>query len=587
MNRRDVLIAGILTAILVALLLPLASLGVDPHHDGIMLKPALDVLAGKFLYRDSFTQYGALTTYLQALTLALQPTLLAVRLATVGLYAATLFCLYAAWRLILPRSLTVVACVLFILFNPAYEAEPWNYEPWMLLPWSSVYALMFQAVGLYALFRVIRGDRLERWGLVLGLACAAAFWCRQPVGVMMTGSLIAIWPALHWTGWVPAQSSKRVILGRILGGFFAVHAVLFGGFALNGALSAWWYQNIAWPARWSQAMVWMDTLVFFAHPAEAVGLVGLVLALAVPRLVKSFRPNLPAAVWAAYFVALAGVLIWQHEWLLRVIAMREGGWSFVMPLLLVGFAISVLVGAVRQRGAPQSAEYYLSAAWAAFGLGSLVQYYPMGDSWHMFYALAPVFGLFVFVVWRWSGRSVPVVTAVFTALLLPAVYFKVRSIPPVLNRPLVTLAKPALLRGMKVPPEQARYLDQITDTLALVELLHPDMPAALIGNDALYLCFMRNQATPIPYYVTWQGLANQEQNLQRWDYIQRTRPVMILQKARWEAVDDFYRRSRYVPLLFVPEELLEIAIPQELADAAGLKIYGLFGLGRPRPKVRP
>ncbi|MBI2814249.1 MAG: hypothetical protein HYX71_08185 [Opitutae bacterium] len=587
MNRRDVLAACMLAACLVALLLPLAPIGVDPHHDGIMMKPALDVLSGKVLFRDSFTQYGALTAYLQSLTLAVQPSLLAVRLMTVGAYAATLLCLYAAWRLVLPCSLTVVAGVLYLLFIPAYETDPWNHEHWMLLPWSSVYAMMFQAAGLYALFRVIRGEQPERWGLVLGLACAAVFWCRQPVGVMMTGSLIAIWPALHWTGWMPAQSSKRTILGRILVGFLALHAVLFGGLALSGALPAWWHQNIAWPARWSQSIIWMDTLPFFVNPAEAAGMTGLVLAFALPSLAKRFRPKLPVAIWAAYFVTLAGVLIWQHARVLRIIAVRDGGWSFVMPLVLVGFVIGVLVDAVRRRGAAQPVEYYLSAAWAAFGLGSLVQYYPMGDSWHMFYTLTPVFGLVVFVVWRWSGRSVPVVAAGFAAVLLPAVYVKARLIPPVLNRPLVTLAKPALLRGMKVPPEQARYLDQIADTLALVELLHPDMPAVLIGNDALYLCFMRNQATPIPYYVTWQGLANQQENLQRWDYIHRTRPVLILEKARWEAVDDFYRRARYLPVLFVPEELLEIAIPQELADAAGLKIYGIFGLGRPRPKVQP
>jgi hypothetical protein len=49
---------------------------------------------------------------------------------------------------------------------------------------------------------------------------------------------------------------------------------------------------------------------------------------------------------------------------------------------------------------------------------------------------------------------------------------------------------------------------------------------------------------------------------------------MFLHKARWEAVDDFYRRARYLPVLYVAEEALEIAVPQELADAMGLKVYG-------------
>ena len=43
-----------------------ARLDPDWHHDGIMFKPAVDVAAGLSLFKETFTQYGALTTYLQA-----------------------------------------------------------------------------------------------------------------------------------------------------------------------------------------------------------------------------------------------------------------------------------------------------------------------------------------------------------------------------------------------------------------------------------------------------------------------------------------------------------------------------------------
>ena len=39
--------------------------GVDPHHDGLMLKSAMDVAAGRVVFRDSFNQYGLLTPLLQ------------------------------------------------------------------------------------------------------------------------------------------------------------------------------------------------------------------------------------------------------------------------------------------------------------------------------------------------------------------------------------------------------------------------------------------------------------------------------------------------------------------------------------------
>jgi hypothetical protein len=127
---------------------------------------------------------------------------------------------------------------------------------------------------------------------------------------------------------------------------------------------------------------------------------------------------------------------------------------------------------------------------------------------------------------------------------------------------------------MKVPPEQAKSYTGIADALAPVLARQPGLPAALIGNDALFLCFVANRANPTPYFVTWMGLADNADNVKRWSYIQSVRPLMFLHKARWEAVDDFYRRARYIPLLYLPEEALEIALPQELADTMGLKPYG-------------
>ena len=47
-----------------------AHLDPDWHHDGILFKPAVDVASGKSLFRETFTQYGALTTYLQGAAVA-------------------------------------------------------------------------------------------------------------------------------------------------------------------------------------------------------------------------------------------------------------------------------------------------------------------------------------------------------------------------------------------------------------------------------------------------------------------------------------------------------------------------------------
>ncbi len=574
MNRRDALVAGLLSASLMALLVPLASLGVDQHHDGIMLKPALDVLSGQVLFRDTFTQYGALTTYLQVVALWIQPTLLSMRLMTVMAYGVTLFFLYASWRLILPRSLTIISCGLFILFIPCFEIDHWTNQHWLLLPWSSVFAMMFQSIGLYALFRLISGEQPVRWGMILGLACACVFWCRQPVGVLMTGSVAMIWLALCWTNWAPVRQSKRSILAGILGGFVAVNALLLGDILISGALPEWWCQNFVWPRRWSASMNWDNTLRLFLHPTAGTGLLILLLAAAAPGLVKRFRPNLSSRSIMAYYLCLGGVLVWQYERVFQVLALRDGGWSVLFPLVVLLQAVISLALAFVARDTQKTTEYYLVAALAALSLGSLSQYYPMADSWHMLWALAPAFGLIVFVFWRGLGWSAPVVALALTAAFLPSIHAKAQSAAQTLARPLVTLAYPSVLRGMKVPPEQARSLGQIMNLLEQILRYQPNISSALIGNDALFLCFTNNHANPSPYYVTWRGLADNGHNVERWSNIQQTRPLMFLHRARWGAVDDFYRSARYVPLLYIPEEALEIAVPQELAETMGLTAYG-------------
>lgn len=71
---------------------------VDPHHDGAIFKPALDVSNGMMLYRDAFSQYGALFTLLTAAGLKIfGPYVLVLRLMAAffyGLVGVILWLLY-------------------------------------------------------------------------------------------------------------------------------------------------------------------------------------------------------------------------------------------------------------------------------------------------------------------------------------------------------------------------------------------------------------------------------------------------------------------------------------------------------------
>ncbi len=575
MNRRDVLAIGLLVLGLVLYLLPYSRLGVDFHHDGIMLKPALDVLSGQILFKESFMQYGALTCYLQVIALWVSPTLLSLKIATIMAYAVALVFFYASWRMILPRSLTIISCVLLVWFIPAFEKDIYDHL-WIMLPWSSAYAMSFQAIALFALLKVIREEEPEKWGFVLGLAIASVFWCRQPVGIILLGCVGLIWVALMLAKWAPTGHFQRNALLRIILGFAAVNALMMGGIWLSGATADWWYQNYVWPQKWAMAINSRNFsfVSLYLHLGNAVWLLLLAMAAGLPTLLQKYQRGLSNRTKVAYYVGLGGVIIWQHDRVLEALSLRQGGWTALIPILILLHALVYLVRVFKAPSQFWTKEHYVVAALTVICLGSLLQYYPVTESWHIMWALGPCFGLVVYQFRPWVGWSPKVVTVVILVALLPALLVKVREINHAYEQPLVNLTQPAVLRGMQVSPELAQNISQIMETLGPILKLRPDLPSAMIGNNALFLCFVTNMENPTPYFVTWPGLADEKINQRRWNYIQSTRPLMILQQADWSAVGKFYRKENYVPILYLPEEALEIAVPKELADAIGVTVYG-------------
>src|SRR5664280_927594 len=164
----------------------LARHGVDPHHDGIMFKPALDVAQGKMVFRDTFTQYGGVTVLMQAAAIKLfGEYLLVIKLQTALMYGASIFLFWRVWSRLMPSWLATFVCIVATLMAPDTIALG-------SLPWSSVYSLFFQSLALLCAVRYVEHGR-ERELVFAGAAAALAFWCRQPVGVFLAaGMFIAL-----------------------------------------------------------------------------------------------------------------------------------------------------------------------------------------------------------------------------------------------------------------------------------------------------------------------------------------------------------------------------------------------------------
>jgi hypothetical protein len=338
-----------------------------------------------------------------------------------------------------------------------------------------------------------------------------------------------------------------------------------------------------WPGKYAHgagAALWRAFSQEFLHPLAAAQLLGILLAGMLPTLLRRVGVGLPPRLVAAWYAAVGLVLAWQWTWARPILDIRAGGWTCLLPAMLILQALASIWEGFVRRGQPASPDYHLVAATAAFSLCSLAQYYPVSDSWHTTWALAPTFGLVVFSWWRWSGWPASLTAVAVTLAFLPSVYFRLQAAREALAEPYVTLTQPAVLRGMKVRTIQGRLLNEISTQVDRVLKVRPDIPSALIGNDALYLCFTPNRTNPSPYFVTWDGLIEGDDNKRRWAQILKNRSLIFFLKTDWAWTNNFYRQTGYVPLIYFQDYALEIAVPPEVADDLGVTAYGA-------PKVKP
>ena len=111
-------------------LLPFARLGVDPHHDGVMLHPALMVEREFVVHRDVLSQYGPLTSIVQAgFIFLLGPSLLSIRVGSCILLACTGAVLLSLNRRFFGTGIATVTMILSLcltsFFSPTSPMHPW------------------------------------------------------------------------------------------------------------------------------------------------------------------------------------------------------------------------------------------------------------------------------------------------------------------------------------------------------------------------------------------------------------------------------------------------------------------------------
>jgi hypothetical protein len=456
-----------------AVLLPFLRLGVDAHHDGIVLKPALDAASGQTLFRDTFSQYGALLTLLQAAALKIAgETLLALRLQAALFYAGAAWLLWHCWRRLIPGPLATAGGAAFALLQPSlihyvfFNRLP-NYS-WWFLPWSSVYALFFQALTLLLLLRWLEKER-PRDLLLAGAAAALTMWTRQPVGALLAAACAAVLAVLPLLRGRPPGDSLRPL--ALFGAGFALVCAAFCAWLLAaGAFGDMWRQNVLYPYRWagitSSGSSWAD-LFSMMLPGGMVN--------------KSMLPipQAPSYVW------------------------------MLLPLTCLYYFGKGLLAAAGKGAAGPRGEALFAAA--AVGLASWAQYFPVEHcERHMFWAAAPMIGLFPALVLdlfpperrRLAGA------AALTALVLlvqPDITRRIIEGRYKLGQPYEELQAPPELRGLRLPPHDALFFRVINAETEDYLAANPAGAVLNSSQDALLSVFGPHRPNFHPLQFYWSG----------------------------------------------------------------------------------
>lgn len=562
--QSDYWIALSIGLVAAALFYPFVSLGIDPLHDGVMLKPAMDVASGQALFRDTFSHFGPLTTWIQAAGLLLfDPSLLTLRYITLVAYVTILPSLYLCWREFLPRSLAIAACGLFLVQIPFYHRDSY------MLPWSSSLALLFQVLSGMALLKLImRSPGSSSWAYILGFALAATFWCRQSVGGLLMGAVAAIGLALWWVGWRKGDGNTLRMWSQVLLGCLVPSALVIGVFIIQDSVGAWWEQDFEHPKKWLATEGARRFAYWGSECFQYYNIIRLAAVLALgstPLIVRAWKPKVPVWIVPATWAVMATFYIVNnlnggggHEMFL----VHTGGWTALWAQALIAGTLWCLIKAgLRLEGTPR-VEFCAPAAWLVISLASLLQYYPVPSVSHVFWALAPSFGILVYGIWKLTSSSTPLTLLGLALVYSPAVYDKILMAGETLALPRTTLASPAFLRGMKVEATKATAFRQVEEVTTRIRAQFPGVAGMVYGDDVLWALYADRLENPGPYYLSWIGLLEDKDRKQRLNYLYSKRPIVFLSGA-------VYSNPKRMDGLILPDGYTEVAV----IDDFGFKVF--------------
>jgi hypothetical protein len=370
----------------------IAPLQADPHHDGVILAPAIAFSENLPLHSGAFSQYGPLSPLVSGFWLKLtEPNLISLR------YLAALQALVLSFGLFLVlRQLVSLKSARLITMLWIFASGIWATRfPGALMAWPSLLSTLFLVFALLCSIKGVRGagTRSSHYLAMAGFLIAIAGFARAQSWAIAG----AIGLTLIFT---PAKSLKK--LAYLCLGYALGFSLMLGYLFSDGAIEQWWLQSIYWPTQIYPALGQGNNYNRFQailYIIEGISL--LLLIFIASQICKRYSVR-----YATIFIAIATIISLMVGFYIptidnlpiryRVLFGEPCERILVSPYYLsVLIAIWISYKQLRKTQTDRNPTHFLVAT---FGVTSVIQLYPQSDVMHLWWiapVLLPSFAIFV------------------------------------------------------------------------------------------------------------------------------------------------------------------------------------------------
>jgi hypothetical protein len=360
-----------------------APLQADPHHDGVILAPAIAFAEGLPVQSGAFSQYGPLSPILSGLWIKLtEPSLVSLRYLAAIQAVMIAISLFFVLKLVTTEKRARLLTILWVFTSGIWSTR----FPGALMAWPSLISTLLLMVALLLCISGIRSKtrRSDIQILLVGVLISTAGFARAQSWAIAG----AVGLTLLFTNY---KNIKKLLL-LCLGYIFGLVAML--AFVIRSqSLESWWLQSIYWPTQIYPAVGRGNNYNRFQMVLYLIeGLVLIFLILLAGIIVKKFTAKVGtlfiiictlASLGIGYFVPTLTSVPIRY----RVLFGEPFERILVSPFYLSALAaVFLAIQQLKKRSNEKDPVIFLVSI---FGCISIIQLYPQSDIMHLWW-IAPL-----------------------------------------------------------------------------------------------------------------------------------------------------------------------------------------------------